>query len=328
MAADVLLTQDQPTCLKEGGFWCEQVWNITGNEWFADSASWLIAKPVTIIVILVVALIIRYLLKKLIIRLTTLPASDSGKMPALLKPLKEKAPEGMGAQLQERRRQRAKTIGSVLNSFMSLIVMGIAVLVALSEIGINLAPFIASAGVIGVALGFGAQAVVKDFLSGVFMMIEDQYGVGDWADLGLASGTVEAVGLRVTTLRDINGTVWYVRNGEVLRVGNYNQDFAYAVVDIPLGYRADVDHATSLLRQVATEVISEQPISKSVLGPADVLGVQSVSVEGITVRMMVKTLPGSQWSVERALRAKIMPALEDAGLDQPLANLLPTNGSA
>ena len=323
--ADELLDQQPPAC-PDGGDWCQQVFQITGNQWLAASADWLIAKPITIIIILLVAFLIRFMLKKLINRLTTLPESGKGKMPALLKPLREKAPAALSAQMEERRRQRAKTIGSVLKSFMSAVVLGIAVMVALGEIGLDLAPIIASAGVLGVALGFGAQAIVKDFLSGVFMMIEDQYGVGDWADLGEAAGTIEEVGLRVTTLRDLNGTVWYVRNGEVIRVGNYNQDFAYAVVDIPLGYRADVEHATALMREVGTKVISEPPIASNVLGPADVLGVQSVSVEGIIVRLMVKTMPGSQWVVERALRAEIMPALEEAGLEQPLANML-SNGN-
>lgn len=322
------LLSQPPACRSDGGFWCSQVWNVTHNEWLAGSADWLIAKPLTIVVILVVALIVRLLLKKLIDRLTTLPENGKGKVPSLLKPLKEKAPGGLPNDLvRERRRQRAHTIGSVLKSFMSLIVLGVAVLIALGEVGINLAPLIVSAGVIGVALAFGAQAIVTDFLSGVFMMVEDQYGVGDWADLGEAAGTVEAVGLRVTTLRDTNGTVWYVRNGEVLRVGNYSQDFAYAVVDLPLGYRADVEHATTLLRQVATGVVSEGPVAAQILGPAEVLGVQSVSAEGITLRVLVKTLPGAQWSVERALRARIMPALEDAGLDQPLVNLLPNSTS-
>ena len=315
-----------PTC-SEAGAWCQQVLDITGNEWLATSAGWLIAKPITIILIFVVAIILRAVLKRLINKLTTLPENGRGKMPPLLKPMKDKAPSQMSAQLDERRRQRARTIGSVLKSIMSFIVFGFAILIALGEVGIDMAPIITSAGVIGVALGFGAQAIVKDFLSGVFMMVEDQYGVGDWADLGEAAGTIEAVGLRVTTLRDLNGTVWYVRNGEVIRVGNYNQDFAFAVVDIPLGYRADVEHATQLLREVGTKVISEPPIAGEVLGPLNVLGVQTVSVEGITLRLMVKTMPGSQWATERALRAEIMPAVESAGLDQPLVNLLP-NGSA
>lgn len=316
----------QATC-PDNGAWCQQVLDITGNEWLAKSADWLIAKPIAIILILIVAIIIRALLKRLINRLTTLPENTRGKMPPLLKAMKDKAPRQMSAQLDERRRQRATTIGSVLKSIMSFLVFGIATLVALGEVGIDMAPIITSAGVIGVALGFGAQAIVKDFLSGIFMMVEDQYGVGDWADLGEAAGTIEAVGLRVTTLRDLGGTVWYVRNGEVIRVGNYNQDFAYAVVDIPLGYRADVEHATKLLREVGTKVISEPPIAGEVLGPVDVLGVQAVSAEGITLRLMVKTMPGSQWATERALRAEIMPAVESAGLDQPLVNLLP-NGSS
>ncbi len=150
-------------------------------------------------------------------------------MPAVLRPLKERVGNngaGDAGMVSERRRQRAETVGSLLRSVTSLVIGVLAVMLVLGEIGFNLGPFIAGAGIVGIALGFGAQNLVKDFLSGIFMILEDQYGVGDVVDLGAASGTVEAVGLRVTRLRDGNGTLWYVRNGEILRVGNKSQGFA------------------------------------------------------------------------------------------------------
>ena len=134
----------------------------------------------------------------------------------------------------------------MLKSAVSFTLVVIAVLLILSELDIDLAPFIAGTSIVGVALGFGAQNIVKDFLSGMFMMLEDQYGVGDIIDFEKASGTVEAVGLRTTRLRDVNGTVWYVRNGEVVRVGNKSQGFAQVVLDVPIDARADV--ATGLER--------------------------------------------------------------------------------
>ena len=128
----------------------------------------------------------------------------------------------------------------------------------LAEFGVNLGPILASAGIVGLALGFGAQNLVRDFLSGMFMLLEDQYGVGDIVDLGEASGTVEAVGLRITTLRDIDGTVWYVRNGEILRVGNKSQGYAVAVVDLPRrAHSADIDEATEIAGRVAAERVAE-----------------------------------------------------------------------
>ncbi|MDQ3786750.1 MAG: mechanosensitive ion channel family protein, partial [Actinomycetota bacterium] len=232
---------------------------------------------------------------------------------------------GDGAeQVTARRTQRAEAIGSVLRSCASIVVLGIAVVLVLGELGINLAPILASAGVVGVALGFGAQNLVKDFIAGIGIILEDQYGVGDVVDLGEASGTVETVGLRITRLRDVNGVVWYARNGEILRVGNSSQGFAVAVVDVPIGYGADVGQATDILGRVAREVTENEPVSDDVLEPVEVLGVERVSAtEGIMLRTTVKVRPGRQWSVQRTLRARIMAAFEDAGIQGPIVHGFP-----
>jgi moderate conductance mechanosensitive channel len=316
-----LLTQP-PQCINDEGSWCYQVFRVTHNEWLAASAGWLVAKPLMILLILVVALLIRFLLRKLIDRVTTIPRNNNRKLPALLRPLRERAPELLGPVVIERRRQRARTIGSVLKSLTSFIVLGMAFIQILGELGINLGPIIASAGIVGVALGFGAQNLVKDFLSGMFMMLEDQYGVGDVIDIGAASGTVEAVGLRITTLRDMKGTVWYVRNGEVLRVGNSSQGFANAVVDVPLSYTADVDRAVAVLTKAANTAVDAEPLSPHVLEPPEVLGVENVTPEGIEIRLTVKVRPGKQWTVQRALRARVIAALEEAGFDPPMGRFL------
>jgi small conductance mechanosensitive channel len=208
-----------------------------------------------------------------------------------------------------------------MKSVVSFVVYGLAFILILGEIGINLGPIIASAGIVGVAIGFGAQNLVKDFLSGVFMMLEDQYGVGDIVDLGPATGTIESVGLRVTTLRDVNGTVWYVRNGEILRVGNSSQGFAVAVVDVQLGYGADIEAATAVIKRIVGDEVGTEPISDDVLEPAEILGVDKVTPESITVRLTVKVRAGRQWAVQRALRARIIPALEEAGIEPPLGRL-------
>lgn len=315
---------EPPACTKEIGTWCQQVWDLTNNAWLAASADWLVAKPLRILMILVIALVIRLLAKRLIDRLTR---GTGEKTPALLRPLRERAPQALGALVSERRAQRAKTIGSVLKSVISFAVYGMAFILILGELGLNLAPIVASAGIVGVALGFGAQNLVKDFLSGIFMVLEDQYGVGDVVDVGPATGTIEAVGLRVTTLRDGNGTVWYVRNGEILRVGNSSQGFAVAVMDVPIAHGTDVDKAVEILERVAGEVTATEPVSADVLEPAEVLGVEKVTVEGITIRLTVKVRPGRQWAVQRALRAKVMAALEDEGIYPPSSRLLPPAGA-
>ncbi len=309
-----------PHCVEEGG-WCDTVYRLTGNDWLASSADWLVAKPITILLILLGAFILRALTRRLIDRLTR---ASGGKVPTLLRPLRERAPQALGTLLSERREQRAKTIGSVFKSITSVIVFGLAFMMILAELGVDLAPVLASAGILGVAIGFGAQNLVKDFLSGVFMMLEDQYGVGDVVDVGEASGTVEAVGLRITTMRDMNGTVWYVRNGEILRVGNSSQGFAVAVVDVPIGYGADVEQAVAILGRVATEATESEPLSADVLEPPEVLGIERVSAaEGITMRLTVKVRPGRQWAVQRSLRARIMGGFEDAGIQGPVVRGFP-----
>jgi moderate conductance mechanosensitive channel len=311
------LLSEPPSCISDTASWCGQIYKLTGSDWLAASASWLIAKPLRILLILLIALFVRYLGRRLIDRLAK---GAGGQTPTLLRSLRERAPQALTF-VSERRAQRAKTIASVLKSILTFGVFGIAFMMILGEFGIDLGPIIASAGIVGVALGFGAQNLVKDFLSGIFMLLEDQYGVGDVVDVGEASGTIEAVGLRVTTLRDVNGTVWYVRNGEILRVGNSSQGFAIALVDVPLGYGANVNRATELIGTVAREVASSEPTAKDVLEPPEVLGVEKVTMEGITVRLTVKVRPGRQWAVQRVLRARIMAAAEEEGLEPPLGRM-------
>ena len=214
---------------------CAAVYDWTGNETLARGATWLIGKPLAILAILIGAVVVRWLATKAIDRVIKRA---------------ETAPAPGARHTHNRRAQRARSLGTLLKSITTTVVFGIAFVMALSEIGMDVAPILASAGVLGLAIGFGAQNLVKDFLSGVMMMVEDQYGVGDAVDLGEAIGTVENVGLRVTRVRDVDGTVWYVRNGEILRVGNQSQNWARTVLDISVSYAEDLTR----VRQVLTEV--------------------------------------------------------------------------
>ncbi len=216
-----------------------------------------------------------------------------------------------------RRVQRAETMGSVLRSAAALVV-GVVVLTVVANIyGWDLAPVLASAGVAGVALGFGAQTLVKDLLSGIFMLIEDQYGVGDVIDLGDVSGTVEEVGLRVTQVRDLKGTLWYVRNGEIVRVGNKTQGWSRALVEIRIGPDQDTDVAVGLLREAAAALAADPLISPLLLDSPDVTAFEDLSGESVMLRAMVKTVPAQQWVVQRALRAQIQRVFGAGGV--PLA---------
>jgi small conductance mechanosensitive channel len=216
---------------------------------------------------------------------------------------------GAAAAAAARSGQRARTLGSVLRSLCSAVVGIIAVIMVLGEFGVDLAPILASAGIVGIAVGFGAQNLVKDFLSGMFMLLEDQYGVGDIVDVGQASGTVETVGLRITTLRDVNGTLWYVRNGEILRVGNKSQGFAVAVVDVPVAHGTDVAETTMTASRVAQERVEQPDLAEDVLEEVQTLGIESVTAEKLTLRLTVRVQPGRQFAVQRALNAALSDAL-------------------
>ncbi|KAA9162965.1 mechanosensitive ion channel [Amycolatopsis acidicola] len=266
---------------------------------------------INIVAIVVVAVLLRWLVHRLISRMTT--GLGSGRLPSILRPSR-----AGGSAASERRVQRARTVGSLLRSVATFLIYGIAFILVLSKLGINIAPILASAGVVGVAVGFGAQNLVKDFLSGIFMMLEDQYGVGDVVDLGDAAGTVEMVGLRITTVRDVSGTVWYVRNGTISAVGNSTQRFGVAVVDIPIGYGADVDRAIEIAGQAAHETVERSPIAEDVLGDVEILGAQDLTQAAITLRLTVTTRPGRQWAVRRALTADVKMALDTAGIAAPL----------
>jgi small-conductance mechanosensitive channel len=310
------LSPEQPACAVEAGTWCSRFYEWTNNDFLARSADAIVGGSAQIAFIVVIAFVARFLLHRLVHRIV-----DGAANARLALPGRPGRPAGTAPTGPARRSQRARTIGSVLRSTISVIVLTIAAIMVLDVFGVALGPILASAGIVGVAVGFGAQNLVRDFLSGMFMLLEDQYGVGDVVDLGEASGAVEAVGLRITTLRDINGTVWYVRNGEILRVGNKSQGYAVAVVDVPVAHSADIGEATELLRRVSQEVVEREGIKEQVLEPVEVLGVDRVGPEGVTLRMTVKVQPGQQWAVQRALNAALSDAFDDAYVPRP--GLLP-----
>ena len=269
--------------------------------------------PARILLIVVVTLLVRWLVHRAIDR-TVRPATG-GDVPRILRPLKERARGnallGSTGLLSERRAQRAATIASVLKSAVSFTLFVVALLLVLSELGINLAPFIAGTSIVGVAVGFGAQSIVGDFLAGMFMMLEDQYGVGDVIDFEKATGTVEAVGLRSTRLRDVNGTVWYVRNGEVVRVGNMSQGFATVVLDVPIDAWADVSTASAAMLEVARGMRDEQEWATVFLNEPEVQGVQALTRYETQIRLAARVRPLEQWRTARELRQRIRQRLAE-----------------
>jgi small conductance mechanosensitive channel len=208
-----------------------------------------------------------------------------------------------------RAEQRADTVGDVVSSFLRSVILALAFLMALGQLGLNLAPLIAGAGIAGVAIGFGAQSLVRDFLAGLFILLEDQFGVGDTIDLGAEIvGVVEEVNLRTTRLRAGDGTVFFVPNGEIKRVGNASMDFSRAVVDVPIGKDADVGASLTAIGDVARTLGEEW--SDRITQAPQMLGVQNIlAVEGPVVRVTATTTAGDQYAVARELRARILARL-------------------
>lgn len=278
--------------------------------------------PLRIIMIVLIGLILHAMVRLVIRKVTSSIARGTQSRVVAASPKKRQGNRWKTDTTlsSARQSQRAKTVGSVLRSVASIVIWTVTIVMIIAELGFNIAPVIASAGVVGVALSFGAQSLVKDFLSGIFIVAEDQLGIGDWVDLGEASGEVEAVGLRTTQVRDLEGTLWHVRNGEILRVGNSSQGWARTVVDLPIPYDADIDEMADFLVEATSEALQKPGIKGNVTGKPEYLGVQSITGESVTLRLLVKTAPAAQFSVGRKLREELKKAMDARGIRMPHTN--------
>ncbi|WP_084338697.1 mechanosensitive ion channel family protein [Actinomadura oligospora] len=296
---------------------CRLFWNIThspGATRFVHDYNldaWT-GKLVSIVVTFVIALIIRNIAHRMITKVTQ--RMSEGTLSEKAREKSRTIFEGSQALLSQRRAQRAKTLGSVLRSVASVVIMGTALFSILGYLGLNLTPIVASASVIGVAVGFGAQNIVKDCLAGIFMLLEDQYGVGDVIDVGSAKGTVEAVTLRVTRMRDVNGVVWYVPNGEIKKVGNESQNWGRAVLDIPVDIGEDVEKVKDILQGTADTMAEDPAWADLILERPSVWGVQALAADALVIRVVLKTAPGQQAACARELRERVKLAFDQAGV--------------
>lgn len=279
---------------------------------------WLVGVPLRIAIIVLVAVVVQLVLNRIIRRIVR-RASERARV-ARLEQMRQvtRTAELSKVLLTQRTEQRASAIGTLLRSVIGITVWTIALLMILPLLGVNITPLLASAGIIGIALGFGAQTLVKDYLSGILLIIEDQYGVGDVVDLGDAVGAVEEVALRYTRLRDLTGVVWYVRNGEILRVANRSQGWTLAVVDIPVGYAEDIDRVRAIVDQVALDMDEDPTYDDLLLGRPTFAGVESVSGEAVIIRITAKAAPEKQLNVARTIRERMKAAFDAAGIVVPV----------
>jgi small-conductance mechanosensitive channel len=307
----------QEACGDQPSFACRRVLDWTGSEVWAEGVDKLLATPAHILLILLVALLANVFVRRAIRRLSAKIADPDAQ--DRVARLKRRAPSAIvdTGSLSLRSAARARTLALVLRSIASALIWAIAVTMILGELGVSLGPLIAGAGIAGVAIGFGAQSLVKDFLSGIFMLVEDQYGVGDIIDAGEATGTVEAVTLRTTRLRDVNGTVWHIPNGIIERVGNMSQQWARALLDVEVAYGTDIDEAQAVIKEVADELWRDEKWSSKILEEPEVWGVERLGPDAIVIRLVVKTRPAAQFPVMRELRRRLSDAFLERGIEMP-----------
>ena len=292
----------------EHGYVYELLRKLGLSDFQAETGEFLLVRPLKIVAILVAALILGRIASRGIRR--------------FVRGLHRRSPLLLNSPRAE---QRAGTVGDVLASLTRGVIMSIAFLLVLSQIGINLAPLLAGAGIAGVAIGFGAQSLVKDFLAGLFILLEDQYGVGDTVTVADQTGTVEDVTLRITRLRGVDGIVWYVPNGEIRKVGNASMEWSRAVVDVLVPYEADMAKVQKAVTEAAADLAADPDWADDLLEEPEYWGVHATSPDGRTVRVVAKVVPVRQAAVSRELRGRITERFRTERLPLPRATSSPTS---
>ena len=284
---------------------CRWILDATGNATLADLGQWFVDVPLLIALVLLIAYLVnrfvrtgihRYL-RRLNRRSIAQAVDDPSK--------------------SARSTLRMATASAILASAASVAIYITAGLVLLGELGVSLGPLLAGAGIVGIAIAFGAQNVIRDVLGGLFVLIEDQYGVGDVIDAGRAVGRVEDFTLRVTKVRDLEGTLWFVPNGLIEDVGNKSQVWSRAILDIDVAYGADHDEAGEVIKGAADRVWREQRPNALVVEEPELWGVERLGDSAVTIRLAVKCAPADQWAVARAIRGEVKRDLDAAGIEIP-----------
>ena len=217
--------------------------------------------------------------------------------------------------------ERVHTISGLVTNAVNIIVWSAASLMMLQELGVNITPLLTGAGIAGLAVGFGAQNLVRDVISGFFFILEDQVHVGDVVEVNGTSGLVEAVKLRTLVLRDLSGTVHVVPNGEITTLSNKTKEFSYAVLDIGVAYKEDTDHVSAVLHDVGAELKSDSDFNNSILASLEILGVSEFGDSAVVIKIRIKTRPLKQWMIERELRRRIKKAFDAEGIEIPFPHM-------
>jgi small conductance mechanosensitive channel len=300
-------------CGESPGLVCRLVAERTGNDAAAKVLDWLVGRPVKIGFILLVAWLATVFAHRLVSQFTSrLGVAAGGRLAARRSP--DSAVGSLSAEIDLRAEQRFQTVGSVLRNAATVVIWAMAVLIMAQELGVVLGPLLAGAGIAGIAIGFGAQNLVRDVVSGLFILVEDQFGVGDTIEAAGHSGVVERLSLRSTRLRDVEGCVWHVPNSEARVIGNMSKGWSRALVDVPLPHGTDVGRATSAIVAGGGELRSHPRVGSDVLSEVAVWGIESITTDGLVLRVCVDTRAGRQAPVRRELRRLVNDALRREGI--------------
>ena len=272
--------------------------------------------PVRILLIIIVAFVIRAILLVVIRRVVTRVVKGADRVKN-----QDSVSLASSPLAAVRIVQRTRALGSVLSSVVTSLLVLVSVILIIYTISPQASgAFSLITAALGAGLGFGAQNIVKDVLNGVAMVSEDQLGVGDVIDSGFATGVVESVGIRTTQIRDVNGTLWYVRNGEILRVGNLSQGWARVIIDLAVPYESDVEAVQAKMLATALAMQDDEHWKPVILERPEIWGIESISAEAVVIRLVVKTKSGSKDDVARELRARLKVALDELGVKLPALN--------
>jgi moderate conductance mechanosensitive channel len=289
------------TCGEDPGATCEWVWNNTHNAALAKAANWLVDKPLQILVAVVVTFVLAWFLRRVTKRAMTNFVRLSGR-----NPLTPEAPEAL--------EQRANTLSTVAASTVRGAVLVFGALWVMTILGVDVRALAIGSAFVGAALGFGAQQIVKDYLAGFLMLVENQFGVGDTVKVGDQEGVVERVSIRVTDLRDGQGTLWHIANGDIRVLGNKSSEYSTAVLDVEVTSKVAATKAIAVVGQLCEEAAKDEAIAPLLLAPPKVVGVQALAPDHMTIRVTARTRPGSQWEVQRRMRVHLKDGLDDEHL--------------
>jgi small-conductance mechanosensitive channel len=302
---EVVAESDVP-CEKQGPL-CDALLEWTDNEAFAEITSWILGTPIKIMIIVATALILNRIVRRLI----------NAGMERLGNATAEHGESVVSERSVRRAQERATTIGSLLRSLSTAVILGLAFIMILEVLGISVVAAVLSAGVLSLAIGFGAQSIVEDLLRGLFMLGEDQFGVGDRIDVGLVNGTVERVTLRTTVIRDAQGTLWHVPNSQIDSVANENQQSSRATIEIGVSYTTDLEAAIEVLAQAAQNAADDPNWQRHVKRPPEVQGVETLGDDAVIIRVIVWVDAGERRRFERHLRLRLKEGLDAAEIEMP-----------